>query len=74
MLPSRDPEPLAVELADLLPRLEHPRTGTVLVFAGLGSQGMAPRRLETAEAILHWLRLNGHMPPLAKPKVKRVKS
>jgi hypothetical protein len=67
MYPTKDPELLAVELAEALPMLEHP-SGSTLVFAGLGSPNMAPRRLQTAEAILAFLRGKGAIPESDRPK------
>lgn len=64
---SRKPEPVVAELADQLPLLKT-STGTVLMFAGMGSESMRPTRIDAAEAIITWLRTNGHMP---KPKKAR---
>lgn len=66
---SRNPEPLATELADILPQLSL-RDGTTLMLAGLGSEAMRPTRVQYAEALIEWLRDNGHMP---KPRTKKAK-
>lgn len=64
---SRNHEPLAVELADVIPQLAL-KDGTTLMLAGLGSESMRPTRIQYAEALIGWLRDNGHMP---KPKAAK---
>lgn len=70
--PANKPEKLAEDLGEVLPMLTHPKTGATLLFAGMGSKGMATKRLETAEAILHWLRGQKAMPDPNKPKKPRM--
>jgi hypothetical protein len=67
---SRNPEPVAAELADQIPLLKQ-RDGTVMWLAGLSSEAMRPHRIGLAEAIIEWLRDNGHMPKPKSAKSKR---
>lgn len=59
---SRDPDPFAEALAEALPQLEHPTTGAVVIFAGLGSESMRKTRLQLAESILAWIDQNKPKP------------